>query len=173
MKKLSALLVSLLLAVGSTLKANTYSDNNPADVYINALHPSYTGEFTLAGYDSSVETVVSGFAEFTLWDLQYLGGSESVRISFSDQLFTSGSFGGFITLGGGLSAAALFTLDTTGALSYTVSRNDNSIWSEFWLKNAYLEVQTAPRNVPDSGATAAMLGLGLMGLFLAARRAKN
>lgn len=173
MRKLSVLLVSFLLAVGSVVRANTYSDNNPANVWINALNPSYTGEFTLAGYDSSAETVVSGFAEFTLWDAAFLGGNESVRIDLSDQLFTSGSFSGFITLGGGLSAAALFTLDTTGALAYTVSRNDKSILSEFWLKNAYLEVQTEPRKVPDTGATAAMLGLGLMGLFLAARRAKN
>ncbi|HEX2862234.1 MAG TPA: hypothetical protein VHN79_11365, partial [Lacunisphaera sp.] len=129
MNKITALLTALLLTV-SAARADFYSDNNPADVWINALNPSYTGEFTLAGYDPVAQTITSAYAEFTFWDLV---AGESIKIDLSGDLLTHGSFSGWLPLSVGI-VNAWVTLDTTGALSYTVSRNDNSVLSEFWLK---------------------------------------
>ena len=163
MKKLLSLAAGLLVAASA--HANFYSDNNPADVWINALNPSYTGEFTLAGYNPAVESISWANVEFTLWDLV---GQESVTINMSGEVFTHSSFSGDLYLGGGVVGSALVTLSDTGALSYTVSRTSGGL-SEFWLKNAYLGAETSSRRVPDAGATSVLLGLGLM-LIIGAKR---
>lgn len=162
--KLSLALLFSFLVVASA-RADFYSDNNPADVWINALNPSYTGEFTLAGYNPAEQAVIWANAEFTLWDLI---GNESVKVGMGDQMFTNGSFSGFLHLGGDVLANALAKLDNTGALSYTVSRTSGGL-SEFWLKNARIDVRTSARSIPDSGSTSVLAGLGLL-LVISARR---
>ena len=156
MKKITTLLLAVFLVTG-VAQANFYSDNNPADVWINALNPSYTGMFTLAGYNPAAETITYAHAEFTLWDLV---GNESVKIDMGGDILTHGSFFGTLSLGTDVINAWL-VLDSTGALSYTVSRSSGGL-SEFWLKNAYLGAETVSRNVPDGGATSALLGLGML-----------
>jgi hypothetical protein len=152
----------LTFALGISAHAVTYTDNNPADVWLNALNPSYTGQFTLAGYNPAAETITSASAVFTFADLL---GSESFAVNLSGDFFSQGSFFGVLVLPTNV-VNALFTLDSTGALSYTVTRTSG----EFWLTNASLTAQAAARNVPDAGTTAVLLGLGMVGIFAAKRR---
>jgi len=164
MKKL--ILASIFgFAVAASVQANTYSDNNPANVYLNLFNPSYTGEFTLAGYNPATETITSASALFTFWDGW---GSESFSINMGGDIFTHGSFNSYQQIGGDV-VNAWGILDSTGALSYTVSRTSGGL-SEFWLKNANLTVETTARNVPDSGITALLLAVGVAGLLGIKRR---
>lgn len=166
-KTILAAIFSLCITAGA--QATTYIDNNPANVWLNALNPSYTGEFTLAGYNPATETITSAVADFTFQDL--LGGNESLRVDLSGDILTSGSFSGKLLLSTGV-INSLFTLDQTGILSYTVSLESGCL-TEFWLDNAKLTAQAGTRNVPDSGATVALLGLGLVGLVAAKRRFRS
>lgn len=154
---------------GSLAQAGSYTDNNPANVWLNALNTSYTGTFDVAneGYNPAVETITSAEVEFLLWDLL---GSESYSIKFGPETFASGgSFYWFLNLSGSVSGSAFGTLDATGILSYTVYRNSG----EFWLKNARLDVETAPRQVPDSGATLALLGIAMAAVAGARRMVRR
>jgi hypothetical protein len=167
MKKYIVLLAALLLVVSSA-KANFYWDDNPADVYLNVFNPSYTGEFTLDGYDPATETVIDAYAMFDLWDL--LGNEKLTITMYGETYFDHGSFRGVLFADDYINPdwTAWAVLDATGALKYTVT-NTGNLLSEFWLTNAYLEVETEPRNVPDAGATSVFLGLGLV-LVLGAKR---
>lgn len=157
------------LFVAGSVQAITISDNNPADTWINALNPSYTGTFTLSPYNPLTQQVNSAFVEFLLWDGLL---SETWTMTLDGGAFSSGgSFSGYFSFGGGVTGSALLTLSDTGALSYTISRGSG----EFWLKNAYLEAEVGPRapggptGVPDGGSAVLLLSLGL-GALAAARR---
>lgn len=161
-----SLFLALLLASVSLGRAASYFDNNPADVYLNILNPSYTGTFDIAaqGYNPGLETISSALASFELWDLAL---SESLTIKFGTETFaSSGSFSGYITLSGSVVGTAFGTLDSTGILSYTVYRDSGA----FWLTNARLDVETTPRNVADTGSSIALLGSAIAGLAIIRRR---
>jgi len=166
-KLLFSTIVSLLVAVGA--RANTYTDNNPADVWLNVFNPSYTGQFTLAGYNPAAETITSAHATFTFWDnsSRYDFG-ESFTVNMGGDVLSNGSFAGTLTLGESV-VNAWGILDSTGVLSYTVSLTSGPL-TEFWLTNANLTAQTTSRGVPDSAATALLLGLGAIGVIGAKRR---
>jgi hypothetical protein len=158
------------LALVAVARANTYSDNNPADVWLNAFTPSYTGQFTLAGYNPAAETITSASAIFTFWD-NSLGfdQGESLTVNMGGDTLSNGSFSGTLNLGGSV-VNAWGILDSTGVLSYTVSLT-SGILTEFWLKNASLTAEATSRNgVPDAGATSILLGLGVIGILGAKRR---
>lgn len=162
-KTLLGLIASLLVAVGA--QANTYTDNNSADVWLNANNTSYTGTFTLAGYNSAAETITSAQATFTFWDSLAFGGSESFSVNMGGDGFSHGSFYWDLSIGQAV-ISGLSILDSTGALSYTITRTSG----EFWLTNASLTATTAARNVPDAGATSILLGLGVLAMVGAKRR---
>ncbi|MBK9991194.1 MAG: hypothetical protein IPP19_10790 [Verrucomicrobia bacterium] len=162
MKK-AILSILLSLSVVASVQAVSYSDNNPANVWLNVLNPSYTGEFTLAGYNPTTETITTASAVFTFADLI---GSESFVVNLTGDVLSQGSFFGVLALPTNI-LNGLITLDSTGALSYTVSRKTG----EFWLTHASLTAEsTARRNVPDAAATALLLGLGVIGMVAAKRR---
>jgi hypothetical protein len=167
MKKILGVIASFLIA--ASVHANTYTDNNQADVYLNVANPSYTGQFTLAGYNPAAETITSANAVFTFWDNSLrIDQGESLTVTMSGDDLSHGSFSGFLTLGDNI-VNAWGILDSTGVLSYTVSLT--SAWyTEFWLTNASLTAETASRSVPDAGATAILLGLGVIGILGAKRR---
>jgi hypothetical protein len=153
------------LSVVASVHAVTYTDNNPANVWLNGLNPSYTGQFTLAGYNPVAETITSAAAEFTFWDAL---GNESFSINMGGDLLTHGSFSGVLVLPTDVVNAWL-TLDSTGTLAYTVSLTSGFL-TEFWLTNASLTAVATARNVPDVGATVVLLGLGIIGILAAWRR---
>ncbi|MCC6821338.1 MAG: VPDSG-CTERM sorting domain-containing protein [Verrucomicrobia subdivision 3 bacterium] len=170
MKKILALAVGAALLGGSSAMAITYQDNNPADVWLNAFNTSYSGQFTLAGYNPGIETITSAVATFKLNDA--FGGREGYNITVEANPFLSGgsfatSLFGTITVGSGITGNILGILDATGVLDYTITRTSG----EFWLTNARLVAQastrtgTNPTSVPDGGTTLAMLGMGLVGVF--------
>lgn len=177
MKKL--LVAGLLSLAAVTLgRANPLPDivdSNPANVYLSGLpswlggSASYQGEFTLAGYNPATMTVTGAEMVFKFFDF---GGSESFNIKLNltptenPTVFTSGSIGlTFTSPTLNVTGDALVTLDVTGALKYTVTRTSG----EFWLDNAKLTAHIAERHVPDGATTAMLLGLGLVGIALAAR----
>ncbi|MEO6995304.1 MAG: VPDSG-CTERM sorting domain-containing protein [Lacunisphaera sp.] len=61
-------------------------------------------------------------------------------------------------------------MDSTGILSYTVALTANSKWESLVVGGARLTAETTSRSVPDAGATALLLGLGVIGLVGAKRR---
>lgn len=152
-----------------TARANTYIDNNPADVWLNALNPSYSGEFTLAGYNPASEYITSATVEFSFFDLPLLGGGESFKVSMDDFSASHASFSGSLMIDGVLNQfsydLALQDLSTDGALSYTVTRTSG----ELWLTNARIEAQSSAKSVPEHGTTVALLGASMV-LLVAARR---
>ena len=168
MKKiLLTAIASIAIAVGAN--ANTYSDNNPANVWLNAFNPSYTGQFTLAGYNPASETITSANAVFTFWDnSSRFDQGESFTVTMAGDNLSHGSFSGVLSLGDSV-VNAWGILDSTGVLSYTVSLTSN-FGTEFWLTNANLTAQSTSRSVPDAGATALLLGLGVIGILGAKRR---
>ncbi len=166
-KLLFSAIVSFLVAVG--VQANTYTDDNPALVWLNQYNTSYTGQFTLAGYNPAAETITSASATFTFWDnsLQIDQG-ESFTLNMGGDILSHGSFSSYLTLGENV-VNAWGILDSTGVLSYTVSLTSGK-YTEFFLTDASLTARTTSRGVPDSAATSLLLGLGAMGLIGAKRR---
>jgi len=181
------LLASLALAVVGRVSATTYTDVNPADVRLdastgswvfghfvpNALYnPSYTGEFTLAGYNPALEQIVSGSVSFLLWDAALIGGPEAYTISLADMTFSGGSFAWTLSLSSGLSGSALIDLSADGALSYTVTANSGS----FWLYEASISADSAPiqqpptNSVPEASTSLILLGAGLLSVAAIRRK---
>jgi hypothetical protein len=160
--KTFAVLAAVILATRSAF-AVTYSDNNPADVWLNAFNPSYTGTFDLVGdgYNPATQQVYSAVATFTLWDGVL---SESWNLTLGGEAFLSGgSFSSVINMGGGVFGSALVDLSTDGILSYTITRTSG----EFWLTNASLVANAGPSgagSVPDGGQTSLLLASGLVAL---------
>lgn len=189
MKKLLTI-ISLSLGLISGASAATYSDLNPADVRLDSYaggylgkywianplyNPSYTGVFTLAGYDPLAEEIISASVSFKLWDGDRL--NESYSLTLSDMAFTGSNFFGSISFGGSVIGNALVDLSETGALSYTITANTGS----FWLTEASLTAESqalppifakdaAPERVPESGATVMLTGAALLGLVAFKRK---
>lgn len=181
MKKLFILL-SLTLALAGSASAATYTDTNPADVRLDAnwllnplYNPSYTGVFTLADYDSSLEEIISAQITFLLFDSPILGFGESylVKLAVGDIVQTGGNFAGFVDFDYELpwGGTALLNLSDTGTLAYTVTATSGS----FWLKEASITAESAPRvgqSVPENGTTFALMGAALLGLGAVRRKVR-
>jgi hypothetical protein len=176
-KLLFTTIVGVLVAVGA--RANTYTDDNQADVWLNAFNPSYTGQFVLAGYNPAAETITSASATFTFWDNSFqLDQGETFTVNMGGDILSNGSFAKTLVLGENV-VNAWGILDSTGVLSYTVSLTSGPL-TEFWLTDANLTANTAARGgqdsigrsatVPDSAATLLLLGLGMIGIVSAKRR---
>jgi hypothetical protein len=174
MKNLVPTAIASILLTASAF-ATPYADSNPADVWLNGLHPSYTGTFTLDGYNPAVEKITAANVEFLFKDP--LGGSESLKVLMGGYSYTHSSFMGSLTLGGGVGFNGLADLSADGILSYTVSITSGG-FSEFWLTNASITATGAPLAittaslvaVPDSGSSIALVVLGLAGIFGAKRK---
>ena len=163
MKKALLAIVGLLVAVSA--HATFYSDNNPADVLLYSGNPSYTGQFTLAGYNPAAETIVSAHADFSFLGIGY----DSFKITIGSDTLTNGNFFGSTAVGdSNLSAWGI--LDGTGILSYTVSLTTGNRLGLLLLTDAHLTAETKSRSVPDAGATSILLGLGVIGILGAKRR---
>lgn len=164
-------IVGILFAGAFAMAANAsymFVDNNPADVYLNALNRSYDGQFNLTdyGFNPATMDVISAQAEFTLWDLL---GRESVVIRIEGEDFAgSSSFAGTITLGGEVVGDLLANLNDDGILGYRVQ--SNTALGEFWLTNARLEAQAVDAQVPEAATTAVLLGLGIAALGAVRKR---
>lgn len=174
-KLLFSTIVSVLVAVSA--HATTYTDNNSADVWLNVFNPSYTGQFTLSGYNPAAETITSASATFTFWDNSLkIDQGESFTVNMGGDIFSHGSFSNSLVIGTNV-VNAWGILDSTGVLSYTVSLTSGPL-TEFFLTNASITANTtsrfvgntATRSVPDSAATSLLLALGAIGIIGAKRR---
>jgi hypothetical protein len=164
------LVAAITLAAVASVKADplTFTDNNPADVYLVVVaHPTYNGSFDLkpAGFVPGSMTVTSAYVVFTFWDLPLLGGSEAgnVRWDLNNSLFGSfTSFSGEFTISGSLiSGSLLGQLNANGVLDYTVIVTRG----ETWLTNANLTA-----TVPERTTTALLVGLGAVAVAAVSRR---
>lgn len=156
----------------SVASAISYVDDNTAVTFLNVLNPSYTGSWDIAsqGYNPLAQQITSAVASFSFNDA--LGGKETYFITINGTTVNTGTdivspFFGSVTFDDSITGSVLVTLDTTGQLSYTVSRTSGS----FQLVDAVLTVEATTRSsstggnsVPDGGMTAMMLGSGLLGL---------
>ena len=161
------------IAIAAVAHANTYTDNNFDNTFLDAKNPSFTGQFTLAGYNPAAETITSAVATFNFGGLAL----DSFSITMSSDDLTHGSFSGFVTVTGDISDSSNINawgiLDSTGVLSYTVALTANSRLESVWLINSNLTAQSDSRgvsSVPDAGATSLLLGLGVIGILGAKRR---
>lgn len=155
------------VGIAAIAHANTYTDNNPADVLLFAGNSSYTGQFTLSGYNPAAETITSATATFSfLGD----GFADSFNITMGGDSLSHDTFFGSLVVGTSNALNAWGILDSTGVLSYTVALTANSPWESLLLTNANLKAESASRSVPDAGATSLLLGLGVIGILGAKRR---
>jgi len=157
------------LSIVASVHATTYIDINADLTAFDRNHTTYTNNFNLinAGYNPAVETITSAFAVFGFTDIW--GGKESFTVNLGGNLFNQGSFSAVLLLPEVATGSALFTLDQTGFLSYTVTRGSG----DFQLAGAVLAAEAAPRrNVPDTGATAVLSGMGVIGILAVKRRFK-
>ena len=161
-KLLLSAIVSLLLA--GSARANSYSDETSPYGLLSQDNPTYTGQFTLAGYNPAAETITSAAVEFTFLGLR----PDSFKIVMGGDIFTHQSFFGALVVDSGLGVNAWGILDSTGVLSYTVSLTGHSKWLA--LIEADLTAETTSRSVPDAGATSILLGLGVVGILGVKRR---
>ena len=155
----------LSLSVVASVHAITYIDTNADFVAFDSAHTTYTNNFNLnnLGYNPSAETITSACAVFGFLDIW--GGKECFTVNLGGSLFGEGSFSTLLLLPTIATGNALFTLDQTGLLSYTVTRNSG----DFQLIGAALIAESSSRKVPDVAATAVLLGLGLIGIVAAKR----
>jgi VPDSG-CTERM motif len=151
----------------ASVSAITYRDldlftNVHLDSDASTLAPSdFHGQFDLRpdGFDPVTMDATSGFVGFIF-------GSEDDRQEFKVALenLTSGTqyVDYFKIYSAGLSADLLVEISDLGTLDYTIT----AVSGAFSLFTSYLEVETAgsATSVPDGGATAVLLGLGVLGI---------
>lgn len=180
-KTLLGALVSVLLGVSA--QADTYSDLNVDMAFFGpsslGLKQSYTNSFDIlaSGYNPARDEITFATATFFFGDVEDVfrasscsflkGTTESFTLDLSGDIFKVGSIPVLFALSdSSLGTQALLTLSETGKVSYTVTRTSGS----FQLGGAVLCAHAEPRNVPDGGATVALLGVGLVAVFFAKRR---
>jgi hypothetical protein len=183
MKKLLAL-TCIALSLAGLASATPYTDVNNANVRLDSIsgpwwapnplyNPSYTGTFTLAGYNPAVEQIASASVTFDLWDAGYFD-HESYKVTIDDLTLSGGSFFWNLSFGSGLFGTALADLNADGILSYTVSATSGSFWLNTATINAEsVAIEVPTHNVPDQGLTVAFLGLGLLGLATLKRKLRR
>ena len=173
MKKiLLTLIVSgLVVANASAISTySTYSDYNLDGVYLSN-GASFTNKFDITQfgqYDPKTEQVYSATAQFLLYDLPFLGGSETLTVSLGGSSFgSSNSFSNFLTIGGNLLGSALFDLNEDGIISYTVTAGPSG---GFTLVGSTLKAKVGLAAVPDGGFTLTLLGVALLAIVGAQRK---
>ena len=131
---------------------------------------------TSLGYTQG-PTITRAIASFGLWD----NDTAKEQVRFSVGGITLGSTPGQQINGYNVYTFDLLALLTTpaalsdladGTVSYRVSMANNWSNEDVWLKWAYFEIETQAASVPDGGTTLALLGVGVLGLAFAFRRAR-
>jgi hypothetical protein len=200
MKRIITLTVLGVLAAGSSVMANTFSDadsfgglngsGNPLGITLNAAGPlagrSKSGTFdfvvadgtsffqtgtpypltdqdpysTVLGFLVGTDTVVDGYVALFFRDPR--GGSETLTYTSSlfSQLITSGAFTTQLHIQESINATVAGIIDASGNINYTITATTGS----FILDGAYMEIYTKRPSVPDGGATAMLLGMGVLSL---------
>jgi hypothetical protein len=173
------------------LVGSSYQISNSGPVFLSQVGNLITYKTTIVnGVDTTTDTLSSAAAHFFFRDDSDTA-TESVRINLDASAFVSSSFilnQSFSVFGGALSGSILGSLSSTGVLSWDVRRDPTgSPPADFFFDYALLTAsisrdtttatseqiiytyETVQNNVPDSGTTGLLVGLGLLGL-LAARR---
>jgi len=161
-----------MLGLGAaSVQATPYWDKDVVGVTLDA-GDSFSGSFDIAagdgdvwdyaGYDSSIDSLISAFGTITMLDLnQILGEAKiSVTLSNSTELFVlvTPEFH-FGEIGGQL----LLDLSNTGVINYKVTNTGNT---SFTLVDTSLNAMS----VPDGASTVGLLGLGLVVTAFIGRR---
>jgi hypothetical protein len=128
-------------------------------------------------------TITKAVVTFGFWANDYAMEQMKVRFGATSNPYSSpfpadGQVNGYEIFEFVLGGNALSDLQADGKLDYKVKLMDLGQISSYcdnnkdnvWLKWAKLEVTTECRKVPDGGATAALLGFGLLGLAAMRRR---
>jgi len=133
---------------------------------------------TVLGYTPG-DTIIGAKVSFGLWDNDtakekvkfYLGNNYYLGESPGDQIsgYKTYTFDLFSVLNSTVLGSVLGDL-SDGTISYKVSMLNNWSSENVWLKWASLNIETAPKQVPDGGATLVLLGLGVFGLAIGRRR---
>lgn len=178
MKKITSTLIALtaFLALTLSAKAGMYTDTNiHNDNLFEGQSASGTWSYGPIGTGETISKIETWF-KFSSSDQSF----EQVHIDLGtgegpiDSSFTSGTFnfGSNYTVNWTLnSGASLFADAANGFLSYVVSAPTiRSIDNDFTFDWAKVEVTTMSRSVPDSGATIAFLGLGMLAIAGAQRK---
>ena len=168
-------ILAFSLAGAVDVKAIPFVDSDVINVKLDNANPSYFGSFNLlgAGYNPQTHHITSatalfgfdddltpvrdpqdpqGYSEVVLVDLA-LGGMHlgPVEVNFST------------ILGGPVLGSVLFDLSKDGILNYHIKK----VSGDFYVSFARLDAEAA---VPDGGATAVLLGLGMLGLSAVSRK---
>ncbi len=119
--------------------------------------------------------MVSAVARFAVGAAGF--GTRYYDINIGSDDFADGSFGVFFLGGasesGAVLGSALLTLSDTGAVDYTITNESSQWYKKLSLAWAKLDVRADYKSIPDSGSTLLLLGLGLIGLFVAHRRSSS
>jgi len=191
------LLLSLMMG-GAMLAANSFAYTFTDADSINAtLHDesfcvdgvwTYQNNFNIAagdgtgvaGYNSADWTITDAWAEFVFRSTDC--PEESIRIKLSGLNFYEGSSKFDLVVGNEVVGDALLDLQTDGVVAYKVKLLDTGeglfldwVYDDVLLESAFLGANAIgnqpPQPTPDGGATVALLGLGILGLFGLRRKA--
>lgn len=126
------------------------------------------------GYQPASETITSGSILFIFDNPGFGRKTVSVTLSGEDFITPNTTLSlGTVVFGDLISGQAFLELDSTGIATYTINRTSG----QFTLLGAELYVESGPRaiipGVPDSGATATLFGLSILGLGFVARKLKG
>lgn len=141
----------------------------------NANTSRYSSTFNILndGYNPATMHVTSAIASFAFADDQD-SAYEWVDIYLDNLLLINdqevdGSHASYAWYSKSLTGEMITNLQD-GVLSYTVKLLNTSGTNDVWLKVAKLKAYGDYKQVPDTGATVALMGLGLVGLAAARKR---
>ena len=173
-------IAAAVLALGA-LQANAIQHEviNWHNVHVNEGQ-TVTGSFDITDapvwYNTASEQILSASLAFYFKDDSYFDSQEYARVTVDGSWFGDTAVGNqlanlpwsFFDIFGSVSGAVSMNQD--GQLNYSVTALDNGVPGrrfgngDFIFTKAVLEVEIGQRaNVPDGGATIALLGLGLLG----------
>lgn len=130
------------------------------------------GGFSPVGLGGT-DTAISGVASFFVRDATSDGVLEEVTIELDSELFIDDGGipnGGLTIHSGPISATILLSVNDDGLVDWTVT---NTGESTVFLDHAILRIEAErrpPVTTPDGGATAALLGLGVLGVAAIRRK---
>ena len=172
--------VATLVIFATSAHAIPYADLDLIGIKLDAstpLNSVYSGEFDIGqwGYNKDSQKVDSASVSFIFSDNVAPwkdDASETVNIDLGSSLYLGPIEINFPTsVNGGVLGTVLADLQD-GKLKYTI----NAKSGDFIVVSAALLVDASPRprnSVPDGGATAALLGLGLLGLSAVGRKLRS
>ena len=170
----------LLLAAISASHAITITDSNSygagpsGQLIANGASFSDTWSLLPHGYAPGTNTITSAHASFTLFDNN---SSNFYSISLDTSALVSGSnFSGAFNFGHSIIGISLGNLSSSGILRYTITNTSSAAalaaGPQFRLRMATLTAEVDQVvGVPEYGATAPLLGIGIVGI--AALRARR